>query len=235
MELRVINDRNEREIFAAGVARARAMGGQGFVETENMRDANQERLAAATLYALFETDTMSTEYMIAGLAMHDLDTWPQTCPEPDLSYLSSRSVIEFSDFWSLSRGAGMLAWCGAAVPVVALEARTLLVYLAAHPFDNTVPYAATGWIKAGQPVVYPFLKMLDGQEIWSQPMILEGRPLQKLVKVASRIAFKSADEHGTITLKSPFGLGGSPNKDIDSPGQPEPPAETHYPPAPICF
>jgi hypothetical protein len=161
------------------------------------------------LYGLFECETATPESMMAGLAMHDLETFSQTCAQPDLSYLPARSVLEFSDLWSLSRGAGMLAWLGAAVPVRRLKAQALLVYLAAKPFDNTGAYTGTGWVKAGTPVRYPYLEMLDGQKIWSQPMVLEGWALQKLIKVASRIAIKSSFGDSVVQLKRPFGFGTS--------------------------
>src|SRR5208283_2210740 len=114
-------------------------------------------LTFGNLYALFENDGDPAERMIAGLVMHDLEMFPQTCSKPDLSHLPPRSVLEVSELWS----------------------RAILAYLGVKPFDGTPFYRAGGFVNAGEPVEYPYLETLKGEAIWAQPMILEGESLAK--------------------------------------------------------
>ena len=116
MELRLLSNENDRRIFAARTEQIRAKHGVGFKERSRSRLA-RIHLTFGNLYALFENDGDPAEKMIAGLVMHDLEMFPQTCPRPDLSHLPPRSVIEVSELWSRAIGAGALARAGAAMLV----------------------------------------------------------------------------------------------------------------------
>ena len=91
MELRLLSTETERRIFAARTEQIRAKHGAGFKERGRSRLA-KIHLTFGNLYALFENDGDPAEKMIAGLVMHDLEMFPQTCPRPDLSHLPPRSV-----------------------------------------------------------------------------------------------------------------------------------------------
>ena len=86
MELRLLSTEPERRIFAARTEQIRAKHGVGFKERPRSRLA-KIHLTFGNLYALFENDGDPAEKMIAGLVMHDLEMFPQTCPKPDLSHL----------------------------------------------------------------------------------------------------------------------------------------------------
>ena len=182
MELRLLSNETERRIFAARTEQIRAKHGVGFKERSRSRLA-RIHLTFGNLYALFENDGDPAEKMIAGLVMHDLEMFPQTCPRPDLSHLPPRSVLEVSELWSRAIGAGALARAGAAILAGLLDARAILAYLGVKPFDGTPFYRATGFVNAGEPVEYPYLETLKGESIWAQPMILEGESLAKLTRV----------------------------------------------------
>jgi len=122
MELRLLTNETERRIFAARTEQIRAKHGVGFKERPRSRLA-RIHLTFGNLYALFENDDEPAEKMIAGLVMHDLEMFPQTCPRPDLSHLPPRSVLEVSELWSRAIGAGALARCGAAILAGLLDAR----------------------------------------------------------------------------------------------------------------
>lgn len=201
MELRALTTENERRVFAERQAEARARNGMGFRETSRSQLA-KIHLAFGSLYGLFEKAGEPAERMIAGIAMHDLEMFPQSCPKPDLSHLPPRSVLECSDLWSLSQGAGIIAWCAAAAPLRVSQARAILVYLAARPFDGTAFYTRVGFVKTGDPFPYPYLETLDGGELWAQPMILEGGALQRLDGALSRIGLESLENRGAIRLRN---------------------------------
>src|SRR6202171_6880907 len=114
MELRVLTNEDERKIFAARTEQIRAKHGVGFKERARSRLA-EIHLSFGNLYALFENDGDPAERMVAGLMMHDLEMFPQTCPRPDLSHLPPRSVLEIGELWYRSMGAGTLARAGAAI------------------------------------------------------------------------------------------------------------------------
>lgn len=201
MELRLLSTETERRIFAARTEQIRAKHGAGFKERPRSRLAGIH-LTFGNLYGLFENDGDPAERMIAGLAMHDLEMFPQTCPKPDLSHLPPRSVLEVSELWSRAIGAGALARAGCAIMAGLLEARAILVYLAVKPFDGTPFYRTGGFVDAGEPVEYPYLETLKGEAIWAQPMIMEGESLAKLSRVFSRLIVETCDDNRVLRFKN---------------------------------
>jgi hypothetical protein len=201
MEMRLLSTETERRIFAARTEQIRARHGVGFKERTRSRLATIH-LAYGNLYALFEHDGDPAECMIAGLAMHDLEMFPQTCARPDLSHLPPRSVIEISELWSRAVGAGALARAGAAILAGLLDARAILAYLGVRPFDGTPFYRGVGFVEAGEPLKYPYLETLTGEPIWAQPMILTGEPLEKLTRVFSQLIVETDDEHRVLRFRN---------------------------------
>jgi hypothetical protein len=201
MELRLLSTETERRIFAARTEQIRAKHGAGFKERPRSRLA-RIHLTFGDLYGLFENDGDPAERMIAGLVMHDLEMFPQTCPKPDLSHLPPRSVLEVSELWSCAIGGGVLARAGCAIMAGLLEARAILVYLAVKPFDGTPFYRTGGFVDAGEPVEYPYLETLKGETIWAQPMIMEGEALAKLSRVFSRLTVETCDDNRVLRFKN---------------------------------
>jgi hypothetical protein len=206
MELRALDTPEQRRIFGDRLARARASVGMRFKEKSRSQLARIQ-LMFGDLYALYEGHNETDEAMIAGLAMHDLEMFPQTCPRPDLSHLPPRSVLEISDFWSLSQGAGSLVWCGAAVAVSRRQPRAVLVYLVVGAIDRTQSYRSAGFVEAGEPFPYPYLETVDGGEVRVQALLLDGEALQRLIRILSRMTSGIADGRGSIRMKDLLGIG----------------------------
>ena len=202
MEMRLLTTKSELELFGQRVTEARARHGGIFREVFGMRFDNRARLASANLYALFENESDSAEKMLAGIAMHNLQVFPQSCSEPDLGHLPPQSVLECSDHWSLSKGAGMRAWHGAAIQVVRLQACAVLAYLAVGSSDHMGFYSAMGFVKTGKPVEYPFVEAFDGTKPLVQPVILEGRALQKLTTGVSALSVTTLDDHRIVRFSN---------------------------------
>jgi hypothetical protein len=198
MEMRLLTTEGERHVFARRLADARARHGTSFRDIGRTQARNVLRLAAANLYGLFETEDDDPENMTAGVAMHDLAAYPQSCDQPDLSHYAPESVLECSDHWSLSRGAGMHAWRGIAVQVVRRKPQAVLVYLAAGRSDHGGFYKAMGFVHAGVPVEYPYLEGPDQGRLWVQPMILGGEALAKLTSNVHRLKIETPDNYLTI-------------------------------------
>jgi hypothetical protein len=197
MELRLLTTEKDRKIFANRVEQVRARHGSGFKERPRSRLA-EIHLSFGNLYALFENDGDRAEEMVAGLMMHDLEMFPQTCPRPDLSHLPPHQVIEISELWSREMGAGTLARAGAAIMAGLLDARAILVYLGVKPFDGTPFYRGVGFVEVGEPLEYPYLETLKGGPILAQAMIMEGEALAKLTRVFSRLITETRDDNRVV-------------------------------------
>lgn len=201
MELRLLSTEKDRKIFADRVQQVRARHRGGFKERPRSRLA-EIHLSFGNLYALFENDGDPAERMVAGLMMHDLEMFPQTCPRPDLSHLPPRSVLEISELWSRAVGAGTLARAGAAILAGLLGARAILAYLGVKPFDGTAFYRGVGFANIGEPIEYPYLETLSGQPILAQPMIMEGEALTKLTRVFSRLITETRDDNRILRFSN---------------------------------
>jgi hypothetical protein len=200
MEMRLLTSERERNVFAQRLADARAQFGASFRDVGRSQARNMVRLAAADIYGLFEAECDHVERMIAGVALHDLAIFPQSCQQPDLSRYAPESVLECSDHWSLSRGAGMHAWRGIAVQVVRRNPCAVLVYLALGRSDHGGFYSAMGFVNAGAPIVYPYLAGPDQGRLWVQPMILEGAALARLTSNVHRLKIETPDNYRTVRL-----------------------------------
>jgi len=198
MEMRLLTTDLERRIFVERLANARDQKLTHFSDVRCGEIDNSARLAASNLYGLFGHEADSAEEMIAGMAIHNLEMFPRTCPGPDLSHLADKSVFECSDHWSLSRGAGMHAWRGISVQVVRRNPRAVLIYLAAGRSDHSGFYTAMGFANAGTPVEYPYLEGPDRGRLWVQPMILEGDALARLTLNVHRLKIETADNYRII-------------------------------------
>jgi hypothetical protein len=203
MELRLLVSEEERRIFAQRMIEARARRGVGFCETKRSL-LGRVHLAFAQLYGLFEHNGDPAERMISGFSQHDLASFPQTYPKPDLSHLPARSVIECGELWSFSKGAGLLARRGAAILAGLFQARAILVYPVVKPWDGTVSYAETNFVKACEPVDWPYGQTLEGGKIWVQPMVLEGDNLQKLIHRVFEMGFETRERYTIVRFDNPL-------------------------------
>ena len=203
MEMRLLSTEREREVFAQRLAEARAKHGACFRDVGPTQVHNRLRLDSSCLYALFAAECDSAPQMVAGVALHDLEAFPQSCHVPDLSHLPPRSVLECSDHWSLSRGAGMHSWRGIAVQVVHRNPNAVLVYLAAgSSSDHGGFYSAMGFVKAGEIVEHPYLEGPDDGKLWVQPMLLNGEALARLTASVRMQTIDARDDYQVIRFSN---------------------------------
>lgn len=204
MELRLLSAEKDRKIFGDRIEQIRARHGGGFRERSRSR-LSEIQLTFGNLYALFRHDDDPAERMIAGLVVHDLEMFPQTCSKPDLSHLPPRSVLEISDLWSCAVGAGTLARAGAAILAGLLDARALLAYLSVKPFDGTPFYRGMGFVNAGEPLEYPYLETLAGQPILAQAMIMQGAALERLTEAFLGLIIETRDDNRILRFRNFIG------------------------------
>jgi hypothetical protein len=204
MELRLLTTESERSIFLSRLNKARTKHGSSFQENSQSQSSNRQRLDCSRLYGLFQNETAPANAMIAGIAMHDLQSFPQSCSEPDLSHLPVDRVVECSDHWSLSNGAGMLVWAGLAVPMRLLGVQAVLAYLAAGEgaCAHAGFYELMGFVGAGPVVLHPFVEDARGQKLPVQPVILQGDAFNNAMKALSQACVEYSDDARIFHLKN---------------------------------
>ena len=204
MELRLLTTESELSIFLGRLNKARAEHGSSFRENSQFQSTNRQRLDCSRLYGLFQNEPAPANAMIAGIAMHDLQSFPQSCDEPDLSHLPANSIVECSDHWSLSSGAGMLVWAGLAVPMRLLGIQAVLAYLAAGEgaCAHAGFYELMGFVPAGPVVPHPFVEDARGQKLPVQPVILQGDAFNNAMKALSQACIEYSDDARIFHLKN---------------------------------
>jgi hypothetical protein len=182
---------------------ARAKRGAGFRERRRSSLA-KIHLEYGLLYGLFEHDDDPPEQMMSGFVMHDVASYPQSYTRPDLSHLPARSVFEGGELWSFAKGAGLLAQHGALIVAGLMQVQALLVYPIVKPSDQSGPYARSNFVKAGDPIAWPYGETTDGGDVWVQPMVLEGEALANVVEAVFGRGFTTSDSMRRIRFDNPF-------------------------------
>ena len=190
MELRQLTTDRERQIFEECLLKARTTRGVGFRDTAHSQ-LGRAHLMFGNLYALFSSEGESPELMTGGFVMHDLASLPQSFAKPDLSHLPPRSILEGSELWSLSIGAGRVAARAAAAVAGLLQAKAIIVYPIVRPVDLTSRYAQFHFVNACDPILNPYGRTLAGEEIWVQPMVLEGEKLEEYTRWGFELLFQA--------------------------------------------
>ena len=200
MQLRILTTQTERREFADRMVRARAGKGLGFSETPQSV-LGTIHLDHGGVYALYDEDGPEPDEMLAGFVIHNLATFPQTFPQPDLTRLPPEHVYESGELWALAPGAARLVRHAGYILAGLKEAQAILVYPMLKPRDLTFFYKT--FSRVGQPILSPYMKTLDGGEIWAQPMVLEGLALEMTVNIATAVSFESFDGQA-LQFRNPF-------------------------------
>ncbi|HVA41025.1 MAG TPA: hypothetical protein VNF49_10195 [Candidatus Binataceae bacterium] len=182
------------------MVRARAGKGLGFSETP------QSVLGAIHLdhggvYALYDEEGPEPDEMLAGFVIHNLATFPQSFSRPDLTRLPPEHVYECGELWALAPGAARLVRHAGYILAGLKEAQAILVYPMLKPRDLSFFYKT--FSRDGEPILSPYMKTLDGGEIWAQAMVLEGLALEMTVNIATAVSFESFDGQ-TLQFRNPF-------------------------------
>jgi hypothetical protein len=204
MQLRLLTSESERRVFLQQLEQARANHGSCFRENSQFQSVNRRRLDCSRLYGLFRDETASAEAMMAGIAMHDLRAFPQSCDRPDLSHLPPESVVECSDHWSLTNGAGMLVWVGLAVPMRLLGVQAVLAYLAVgeQACAHAGFYELMGFVPAGPVVQHPFVEDSRGEKLPVQPVVVQGDAFTNGMRVLSQACTGYSDDARIFHLEN---------------------------------
>ena len=200
MQLRILRTQTEEREFADRMVRARAGKGLGFSETPQSA-LGEIHLNYGEVCGLYNEDGPEPNEMLAGFVIHDLATFPQSYPRPDLTHLPAEGVYECGELWALAPGAARLARHAGFILAGLRKAKAILVYPLFRPRDLSGSYKT--FSRAGEPIHWPYLKTLDGNEVWVQAMVLEGLALEMTVSIATALSFESFDGE-TLQFRNPL-------------------------------
>lgn len=201
MELRLLSAEADKRAFAQSLAQARMTRGAGFSETKRSL-VGEAHLAFGRLYALFDEQGPNPNEMLAGFSIHDLATFPQSYPKPDLTYLLPESVIECGELWAVAAGGARLARHAGWILAGILEAKALLVYPILKPWN--LSYMYKGFQRVGDPIEWPYARTLDDGKIFVQAMVLEGEALSRTITEACAFGYEAVEGERRIRFTSPF-------------------------------
>ena len=201
MELRLLTTEAERRAFTRRLSEARETHGAGFKETEQSL-VGEVHLTFGRLYGLFDDRSSTPDDMLAGFIMHNLATFGQSYPKPDLTHLAPKEVFEIGELWAVVAGAARAVRHGCAILTGLLKAKAVLVYPIFKPWNLTAAYKE--FTAVGDPIQWPYAETLDGSKIFVQAMLLEGAALTRRVHEASSPGFQTRDHHQRIFFENPF-------------------------------
>jgi len=178
------------------------MRGAGFSETRRSV-IGEVHLAFGKLYGLYD-ERGSMPEMIGGFAMHDLAMFSQSYAKPDLTHLPPETVFECGELWAVAAGAGRLLRYSGAILAGVLKARALLLYPIFKPWNLSGGYKY--FVRAGEPIEWPYARTLDGGKIYVQAMVLEGDALTTAVAEAGQYGFEMLDDGKRLRFNLPFAI-----------------------------
>jgi hypothetical protein len=203
MELRLLKTDLERRSFARRLREVRAMRGAGFSETHRSV-IGEVHVAFGKLYGLYDERGAVPEELIGGFAMHDLAMFSQSYPKPDLSHLPPEKVFECGELWAMAAGAARLLRHAGAIIAGVLEAHAILVYPIYKPWNLSGGYK--NFVRASEPIEWPYARTLDGGKIHVQPMVIEGEALAAWIAEAQRYRYQINDSATGLRFEAPFAI-----------------------------
>lgn len=201
MELRQLSTDSERRLFAHSLVQTRMLKGAGFSETKRSM-VGEVHLAFGRLYALYDEQGPAPDEMLAGFVLHDLGTFPQSYPKPDLSRFTPEYTFECGELWAKAAGSARLVRQAAWILVGQLRAEAVLVYPIFKPWNLTLAYRG-GFESVCDPIEWPYARTLDGGKILVQAMVSEGENLGRSIAEAGQFGFHADEGAARITFNSP--------------------------------
>ncbi len=202
MELRMITDGHEREMFANRMTQARAFRNGGFRET-NKSCIGSIHLQFGEAYALFDDESSEPDKMIAGFIMHDQASFALSYSKPDFSHYPPEAVFEIGEMWSLAKGAGMCAQLGAVLLLGLKQAQAVVGYAIVKPWDLTGFYRDL--VPVGEPIEWPYARTLEGGKIYCRAMVSEGEHLRNWISRVWSTGFETRDGHRAVRFPANIG------------------------------
>jgi hypothetical protein len=204
MELRLLSMTDERREFAHKLVATRISKGAGFSETRRSL-VGEAHLAFGRLYALYDDKGAEPNEMIAGFVSHDLGTFPQSYPKPDLTSFPPEAVIECGELWATAAGSARVVRQAAWILAGQLKAEAVLLYPLFKPWNLSTFYNRD-FDRMGEPIEWPYIRTLEGGKMFVQAMVSQGEKLARMVREAGQWGFRANEDQTCINFNTPFGI-----------------------------
>jgi hypothetical protein len=136
--------------------------------------------------------------------MHDLAMFSQSYTKPDLTHLPPEKVFECGELWAVAAGAGRLLRHAGAIVAGMLEACAILVYPIFKPWNLSGSYK--NFVRAGEPIEWPYARTLDGGKIYVQAMVSEGEALAAGIAETERYGYELLEGEMGLRFDAPFAI-----------------------------
>jgi acyl carrier protein len=175
MKLKKIVQPQERDLFISNLHLSRSIRkGGGFREIPQSK-LGEIHLTYGDLWALYD----DTNQMIAGVVLHDLATLPASYNKPDFSHLPPEKVIEGSELWSLTPGAGLLLQQGVALLGLRNNIECFYAYVPVTPIDLRKFYL--GFYPLSEVFLWPWVITDTNEKTFAQAMGLLGNKFKSFL------------------------------------------------------
>ncbi len=182
------------------MVRARAGKGAGFSETPESA-LGEIHLNYGEVCALYNEEGPEPDEMLAGFVIHNLATFPQSYPRPDLTHLPPESVYECGELWALAPGAARLARHAGYILSGIRKAQAILVYVMLKPRDTSsfTRHSPVSVIRSNGTTSGRSTAPRHGARRWCWMALA----LEMTVNVATAVSFESFDGE-TLKFRNPF-------------------------------
>jgi hypothetical protein len=202
MELRQLVSPEQRREFAHNLVQTRIAKGAGFCETKSSL-VGEAHLAFGRLYALYDAQSANPDEMMSGFVLHDLGTFPQSYPKPDLTHLPPESVIECGELWARAAGSARATRQAAWIVAGLMKVQAILLYPIFKPWNLSSAYRRD-FDRTGEPIQWPYARTLDGGKIYVQAMVSQGEKLDRMVREAGQWGFEADAQLNRVVFESPY-------------------------------
>ena len=192
MVARRISTGAERQLFARNLVETRRTKGAGFSETQSSK-VGEVHLAFGRLYGIYDDQAGNPAEMIAGFVMHDLASFPQSYPKPDLTHLPPNRVFECGELWARVAGGADVARQAIWLLLGLAKAEAMVAYPIFKPWNLTLAYREH-FTRVGEPIEWPYACATDGSKIFVQAIISTGEELRALVAEAAQHGFEASSD-----------------------------------------
>ncbi len=87
-----------------------------------------------------------------------------------------------------------------------------------RPVDLSISYAQLNFVNACEPLLWPYAETVDGEEIWTQPMILQGEKLEEYIRSGFEFLFKNREGRQVLRFDRPAPVP-APTREIQEPSR----------------
>jgi hypothetical protein len=204
MEARLLLTETDKRLFASNLVKTRTMKGAGFSETKRSH-VGEAHLAFGQLYGIYDEQGPAPDEMFAGFVLHDLSTFPQSYPKPDLTHFPPETVFECGELWASTAGGAHVARQAIWILLGVFGAKALVAYPIFKPWNLTLAYRRN-FAHVEEPIEWPYACTNDGDKIFVKAIVSENDNLRHLIEEGTQYGFEIYRNAEVVRFHSPHPL-----------------------------